>query len=112
MSEARQVAAAIEIVGAMRGAVADAMKVHDEERWHRQVLVFETARMLGLMLRNEEVTPSQLDDVIGFLRRVYAGVFPTGLMSVEDAVQQFCSGPESDSSTPCSGDGAGPATLH
>lgn len=109
MKDATQVTAAIEIVGALRNALAAAMDERKETQWDTQVLVYESARLLALVLRNEDVTPSQLEDVVRFLRQVYAGVFGTGLMSVEQAVEEFCSGPslEADGS-----DGTAPAVLH
>ena len=88
--EPSQVAAAVEIVGEARRAIAEAMQKCDGQPWDSDVLVYELARVLGLALRNEETTPSQFDNVIRFLRQVYGGVYATGLVTVEEAVQFFC----------------------
>jgi len=110
--EPSQVAAAVEIVGAARRAIAEAMEKFDGRPWDSDVLLYELARVLALVLRNEEMTPSQVDSVIRFLREVYAGVYPTHLVSVEEAVQMFCASQEDDPGRMAGDDSVGPTTLH
>ena len=112
MKEPTQVAAAVEIVREARRAIAETMQKCDGQSWDSDVLTYEIARLLGLVLRNEEATPSQFDNVIRFLRQVYGGVYSTGLVTVEEAVQFFCQGQEATNGEEPA-DGERPAgTLH
>ena len=110
--EPSQVAAAVEIVGEARRAIAEAMQKCDGQSWDSDVLVYELARVLGLALRNEETTPSQFDNVIRFLRQVYGGVYGTGLVTVEEAVQLFCEGQTPASSDESAEGESARGTLH
>ena len=110
--EPSQVAAAVEIVSEARRAIGEAMQKCDGQSWDSDVLLYELARVLGLALRNEETTPSQFDNVIRFLRQVYGGVYATGLVTVEEAVQFFCEGQVPASSDESAEGESARGTLH
>ena len=85
-----EVAVAVRIVGSARTALTAAMTAHAREPWDREVLTCEVTRLLGMLLRNHGATPDQLDEVVRFLREVYAGVYAGSAMSVEQAVNHYC----------------------
>jgi hypothetical protein len=111
MKQAEKVAAALEIVTALRRAVGSAQEERQAAGWDSQILLYETARALALLLRREEATPSELDDVLRFLRQVYAGVYPTAAMSLEDALATFCAA-ETGEDAAVGGGGSGDRVVH
>jgi hypothetical protein len=112
MKQAKQVTAAVEIVQATHAALANAMEDRQDAGWDTEILVHEIARLLAALLRSEDVAPSELENVLGFLRKVYGGISPTQPFSVEQALARFCGGSEPDADDP-SGQGAPSAsTLH
>ena len=85
-----EVAVAVRIVGSARTALTAAMTAHAREPWDREVLTCEVTRLLGMLLRSHGATPDQLDEVVRFLREVYAGVYAGSAMSIEQAVNHYC----------------------
>ncbi len=92
MKEPGKIAAAIEIALAVRTALGNASEENRERGWDVQILVHELARTLALVLRSEDLAPSQVEQVVEFLRQVYAGVLPTRLPTPDEAVRQLCGG--------------------
>jgi hypothetical protein len=108
MKDAHQVTAAVQIVAAARSAIAEAAEQHATSCWDAEALTFEMTRLLGLIYRNENVTPARLDELIRLLRQVYAGLYPDQAMSVEQAIGFFCreqtpEQPSAESQDPSSG---------
>ena len=89
-----EVVAAMKIARATREALADGIEQHHESNWDSEVLLYELARMLGVCLRMAEASPSRLDGLIVFLRKVYAGLSTGSAPSVEEALRHMC--PEAD----------------
>ncbi|HQR21774.1 MAG TPA: hypothetical protein PLZ79_07805 [Burkholderiales bacterium] len=94
--EPARVAAAIRIVEAARDAISRKMEESGDSRWDAEVLLYEFTRVLGRLLRLEDVPPSEFDEVLMFLRRVYSGAVATYFMGVEEAVQRFCPAQQPD----------------
>lgn len=87
---ATEVTVALRIAGSARTALNEAMTAHARAPWDREVLAYEVTRVLGMLLRSQGATPVQLDEVVRFLREVYAGVYSGSSMSAEQAVNHYC----------------------
>ncbi len=90
MREPGQIAASVRIVEAARNAMADAMEAYEGVGWDNPLLAYETARMLGGLMRAAGVPPESLDLVLRFAREVYAGVYSGRYLTVEEAIEHFC----------------------
>lgn len=112
MKEPSQVAAAVEIVDAVRAALVHATEEHAKTSWDADALTFEMTRVLGLVFRKEGVTPDRLDELIRVLRQVYAGLYPVQAMSVEQAIEFFCPEQRADATSTPSGDAPSDCTVH
>ncbi len=64
MNRAGKVTAAIEIVEAVRSALERTTSERKEAGWDSEALAFEMSRLLGLVLRAEDRTPAQMEEMI------------------------------------------------
>ena len=92
--EPRQAAVALHLAQTVRGALVDGIEQHREIGCDSEVLLHEIVRTLGTLVRLVDLPPSRLEELIEFLRRVYAGLAPGITPPVEEILSQF--GPESD----------------
>lgn len=112
MKDADKVAAAVQIVSAMRNALAQATEDHQKTGWDAEALTVEMTRLLGFVYRAEDVTPTRLDDLVRLLRTVYAGMQSPYAMTVEQAIEHFCAEQNADPSGSMQGDLPSGRTVH
>lgn len=91
MREPQKVAAAVEIAQTVRGALADSVEPHGQTGWDSGVLMYELARTLATLMRFSEASPSQLEELVEFLRKVCAGLSPSTPPTVEEVLRHLCS---------------------
>lgn len=92
--EPGQIVAALEIARAGRKALADGFENYHETGFDSEVLFYELFRTTGMLVRVFETPPSKLEELIEFMRRVYAGLSSGAAPSVEEVLQRLC--PESN----------------
>jgi hypothetical protein len=77
------------LIRSMREALGEALDRHSKDRWDREVVAYEMARLFGAMLRGMDAPPSQLDEVLNYARGVYAGIHAESMFSLEVMLERL-----------------------